>query len=251
MFSKIKPAWLDCFALIHYYFGVEDYSYDRDNDGGVEWWQTTGQSIKETEQEKAMGLIFKGSNSGGDFAPLSSGSHPARCYAVIDLGTQKTEYMGETKFGQRVRISWEVCGERMSDGRPMTISKEYKTSLHEKSKLREDLEGWRNKNFTDAELAGFEGKQLLGKVCMISVIHTERDGKKYANIKSISSVPKGIEVSAAENEQLFFDLENFDRSVFEKLSKYTQATIEKSPEYAALAATPPKSTSAEDDEIPF
>jgi hypothetical protein len=230
---------------------VEDYS-ERDNDGGVEWWQTTAQSITENTQEKAMGLIFKGSNSGGDFAPLSSGSHAARCYAVIDLGTQRTEYKGEVKFGHRVRISWEVCGERMADGRPMTISKEYKTSLHEKSKLREDLEGWRNKRFSEAELAGFEAKQLLGKTCMVSVIHTERDGKVYANIKSLAPLPKGMEAPPAENEQLFFDLENFEHTVFEKLTKYTQASIEKSPEYAALKEQSPQSYSKqEEDEIPF
>ena len=224
---------------------MDNYSYERDNDGGVEWWQTTGQSISE---EKAMGLIFRGSNSGADFAPLSSGSHAARCYAVVDLGTQKTEFKGEVKYGPRVRISWEVCGERMSDGRPMTISKEYKSSLHEKSKLREDLEGWRNKKFSEAELAGFEGKQLIGKTCLLSVMHTERDGKTYANVAGVASLPRGMEAPAAENEPLFLDLENFDDAVFGKLTKYTQQTIERSPEFAALTR---KSSPPDDDDIPF
>ena len=204
-----------------------------------------------------MGLIFKSSGGGEDFAPLSAGSHAARCFAVIDLGTQRTEYKGETKIGQRVRISWEVCSERMTDGRPMVISKAYKTSLHEKAKLREDLEGWRNKKFTEAELAGFEGKNLLGKTCMISVMHVERDGKTYANIKSISPLPKGMDCDAAENEPLFFDLENFDQKVFDALHKNTKATIEKSPEFAAVMgfseASAPRKPQFDDmdDDVPF
>jgi hypothetical protein len=236
---------------MHYYHVVDYYQDERDHDGGIEWWSTTEQP---TKQEKAMGLVFKGSNSGTDFAPLAAGSHAARCFAVIDLGTQKTEYMGETKFGPRVRISWEVCGERMTDGRPMIISREYKASLHEKSQLRKDLEGWRGKSFTEAELAGFEGKQLLGKTCLLSVMHATRDGKTYANVAAISGLPKGMEAPKAENETLFLDLENFDESVFQKLSKYVQATIEKSPEFAAGGSVSKQSDQPDafdDEEIPF
>lgn len=240
---------------------VDNCSYERDNDAGIEWWQTTGQyaEITEITQEKKMGLVLKGSTGGGtEFAPLSSGSHAARCFAVIDLGTQRSSFLGKEKSAQKIRISWEVCGERMTDGRPMVISKEYTASLWKgdggkMSRLREDLERWRNKGFTEVELEGFESKQLLGKPCLLAVKHTEKDGKVYANVDSVSTLPKGMEVPPAENEHLYLDLEAFDQKVFEKLSKWVQATIEKSPEYAANKgwSEAGQTPALEDEDIPF
>ena len=201
-----------------------------------------------------MGFTFKDTSVGQtDFLPLPAGNHAARCIAVIDLGTQKVEYEGEVKVGRRCRITWEVPAERMSDGRPFTISKNYKSSLHKQAQLRKDLVAWRNKEFTDAERAGFDPKQLLGKACMLTVTNIERSGKRYANVLSVNAVPKGTEVPKAENEIVFFDIEDFDDQVFEGLSKYARATIELSPEYQSMKTQPKTHTSQadEDEEIPF
>jgi hypothetical protein len=37
--------------------------------------------------------------------------HLARCYRIVDLGTQKTEYQGQVKHLQKVMIQFEVHGE--------------------------------------------------------------------------------------------------------------------------------------------
>ena len=48
-------------------------------------------------------------------------------------------------------------GEAEDDnGRRFQLRKDYKNSLHEKAGLRKDLEAWRGRRFTDAELAGFD-----------------------------------------------------------------------------------------------
>lgn len=54
-----------------------------------------------------MSLTAKqGSNL--NLPPVEAGTHPAVCYGVIDLGTQRTEYMGEPKDTQQVLILWEL-----------------------------------------------------------------------------------------------------------------------------------------------
>ena len=42
-----------------------------------------------------MSFIVEDTPSGGDFTPVPAGLHLARCYRIVDLGTQQTEYMAE------------------------------------------------------------------------------------------------------------------------------------------------------------
>jgi hypothetical protein len=223
---------------------------DSDRDGHYQWWSTVGLQ----QEREEMSLKIKASTGGGDFLPLSEGTHIARCFAVIDLGTQKREYQGQVKERQEVRLSWEIPGERMADGRPMSISKTYTASMHEKAKLREDLEKWRNKRFTDAEIRDFAIWDLLGRACQIGVIHTERDGKTFANINSFMPLPKGVTAPPAENEQIKFDLDDFDPQLFNSFTKYVQSTISASPEYQQAIGRPTSKAlpgTIDDDDIPF
>ena len=66
-----------------------------------------------------MGLIAKDSG-GGDFERAPEGTHLARCYQIIDLGTQHSEYYG--KSSRKVLIGWELSDEHMTDGRPFAVS---------------------------------------------------------------------------------------------------------------------------------
>lgn len=231
--------------------------YDRDNDGGLEWWQTQGQfqwaERPEKPQRTDMGLIIRTSSSGKAYEPAPPGLQPARCIQVIDLGTQTTTFSGETKQSKRVQLTWEIPGERMSDGRPFTISKKYSASLNPKSTLCKDLEGWRNKVFTEAERAAWDTRKLLGQACTLTIIHSDPkpgDDRIYARVQSIGPVMKGMEIPKAENELLYFDLDEFDEVTFNKLSKYLQEAIASSPEYQAIGAVTVDSA-FEDSDIPF
>ena len=78
-------------------------------------------------------MSLKATSSGKDFELAPVGVHPARCYRVIDLGTQTTEWQGQTKKAHKVMLTWELLGdERMADGRPFSISKRFTASTHEK-----------------------------------------------------------------------------------------------------------------------
>lgn len=200
-------------------------------------------------------MIFKDSSEGGgDFAPAPVGNHVARCVGLIDLGTQTSDFKGETVVRRQVVVRWELPSELQNDGRPFQVSKFYTMSLHEKATLRHDLANWRGRDFTDQELKGFDAKNILDKGCMVQVSHSDK-GK--ARVTAVSSLPKGMTVPARISELVFFSLEagEYSPEVFGQLGAWFQETIRKSPEWAALQGdAPPKKAGHFDDladDIPF
>lgn len=188
-----------------------------------------------------MGLTVK-AGSESSFVPVPPGTHLARCYRIIDLGTQKSEYMGKTRYQPKVMIQFEVHGEDdrgnplvTPKGEPMSISKNYTASLSEMATLRTDLKSWRGRDFTPEELRSFELKNILGVFAMISVA-TElgRDGKEYTNIGAIMQVPANIKKAGlpeGHNPPAFFDLDNPDMELFETFSENLKNKIKSSPEW--------------------
>ena len=85
-----------------------------------------------------MSLIAKSEGS-SNFIPVPTGMHLARCYRIIDLGTQKSEYMGNVKQLHKMMLQFEVHGEDAegnptvtAKGDPMTVSKNFTVTLAEK-----------------------------------------------------------------------------------------------------------------------
>ena len=111
-----------------------------------------------------------------DFVNPPEGTHSARCWRVIDLGTQAEDFQGQIKYQGKILVSWELhCDERMDDGRLFTIGKKYTLSGHEKSNLRKDLESWRGKKFEDHEFGpgGFDIGKLIGVGCLLNLTQNE------------------------------------------------------------------------------
>ena len=189
-----------------------------------------------------MGLVAK-EGGGGSFTPVPTGMHLARCYRIVDLGTQKTEYLGTVKHLPKVMIQFEVHGEDdagkplvTSKGEPMSISKNFTLSLAEKATLRKDLQSWRGRDFTADELRGFELKNVLGAWAMITVTKTENNGKEYTNIANINSVPKQIKnagLPEAFNKLAIFSIDEPDMELFGTFSDGLKAKIMSSPEWQA------------------
>jgi len=212
-----------------------------------------------------MALIA--ADSGGTFKPIPQGVHMARCYRVIDLGTQEVEWEGDKKLQHKVLIAWELHGEAedgsaltQDDGKPMSISKRYTMSLGRNARLRADLEAWRGRAFTDEELRGFDVSKLIDAFCMLNVTHNSRDGKTYSNIASISPVPamlrnaKPAGIMPAE----VFDATAPDMTMFGTFHEKLQEVIRNSYEWRARnvqSGTQAKATAGGyddmDSEIPF
>lgn len=145
-----------------------------------------------------MPLTYKTNQGSGDFTPVAAGSHIALCDIVADLGLQPGSNL-YPKPKQQVYLRFELPNERVEfekDGKkqigPAVIGKTYTASMNEKANLRHDLESWRGRQFTDEEAESFDVASVLGKACMISVMHKVKDGKTYANISGIGPLPKGI-----------------------------------------------------------
>jgi hypothetical protein len=177
-------------------------------------------------------------SEGGDFAPPPAGAFPAICYRFIDLGTQTTNFNGETKHQRKVMLSWELADdqERMEDGRPWTISQRYTWSMHEKATLRKTLESWRGIAFEEKDFGegGFDTRKLLGAPCMLSLVHAEKNDKTYTNISAVTKLPRGMQPAPLVNEQVYFSLDEYKAETLSKLSESLQTIIRSSPEYQAL-----------------
>lgn len=197
-----------------------------------------------------MALTASSKGNGGDFETTPAGNHVAICYAVVDLGEHEQEWQGRTSMKHRVRLSWELCDEPMADGRPFSISKEYTLSLNEKATLRHDLESWRGRPFTDEELIGFDLFNVLGKPCMVNVVHKpKRDGSgSYASVTSVASIPKGMPAREQANPSIRFSLEEPEaRVVFEGFPDWLKGRINWPDESPAAQ----EESAFADDDIPF
>lgn len=200
------------------------------------------------------------------FKPVPPGSHLARCYRIVDLGTQETNYQGKVNYQRKLMIQWEVHGADENGealvtkaGEPMTISKNYTVSLGEKARLRKDLISWRGKPFTPEELKGFELKNLLGVWCMLGVIETPgNDGKVYSNVDTITPVHPIIKKNGLppyHNPVGIFSIDSPDMALFETFSDHLKNKIQSSPEWNARngqqVQAKPSLKDYEDDDIPF
>ena len=192
------------------------------------------------------GILIKSKNENKrEIVP--SGTHIAICYSMIHIGTVEWEWQGETKHSDKIRLSFELPNEMRDFGgeeKPMAISKEYTLSLHEKSNLRRDLEGWRGKSFTKEELNRFDVTNLLGKSCNVSIIHkNSKSGNEFAQIGSISGISKGTKCPEQINESFIFNYEdNFNAEWLEQQPDWIQDQIKNTDEYKSKIKT---------DDIPF
>lgn len=212
------------------------------------------------------------------FEPCPIGMHIARCVRVIDLGTTMDDYWKKEKH--EIFVMWEIPNEikkytiKGENGQPdreveepFTVSKFYTASLSDKAHLRNDLESWRGKAFTEQELEGFEMKNILGAPAMANVIHQKKKRGDGVNsvVKSVTGIPKGLECPPRVHDLVYFSMDpgEFDQAVFDNLSKGIKQRIMRSNEYQQLTTGQPQQTQQTDmgaeppmgddqfDDIPF
>ena len=192
-----------------------------------------------------FGALKNVNNGGGDYENPPAGSHLARCYYVVDQGFQESNFNGEAKLAHKLRIGWELPAETMSDGRPFAIFETYTASLNEKAKLFGMLKAWFGKA---PDPATFDMKSLIGKAAMVAIIHNEKQDKVYANLSSVMPVPKGMPVPEPINEPVFFDFDQPDKAVFDRLHQKTRDILRKAQDWSECAA---KMNGNNDADIPF
>lgn len=210
-------------------------------------------------------------SGGGNFKRVPPGAYIGRCYSLVDLGTQLTTGQFGEKLQHKIRIGWELFGEDENgqpltvdvDGKemPLTITKSYTVSLHEKAGLRRDLAAWRGKDFTDEEAKGFDVSKLIGAYCMVNATQSETNGKTYTNVAGLTPLPGALKNAkpAPVHANVVFDLDKPDMAVFNTFHEKLQEAIQKTPEWAKLHGkhTPTPTGAASggfddmDSDIPF
>lgn len=182
-----------------------------------------------------MSFVTKVGGNQTEFELIPTGNHFARCYGLVDLGTQTTNSpMYGVKHNRQIMILFETPKTCMQDGRPFGLNTKYNWSLHEKAKLRKDIESWLLTDLDDGD--EFDISRLITEPCMLGVAHTvsNKNGRTYPDIKSISAMPEGVDLPLLFNESIVFSLDEYSRTVFDKLPRWVRKMISDSPEFQKL-----------------
>ncbi len=146
------------------------------------------------------------------FLPTPEGSYIARCYALIDLGMQYSKFYDVTL--PKIMIGWELSDKLTEEGKSLVHFQRYTASLNTRSALRGLLEGWRGKNFTPEELAGFELKNILGAFCYLTIkqVLNLLTQQHWPKVIAICALPQLITCLPCVNKLIYFDLDNYSES---------------------------------------
>jgi hypothetical protein len=134
------------------------------------------------------------SKAGGEFKPHPEGIHPAVCVDVIDLGLVETEFQGQRRLVNKVRLVFE-SEQKTEEGKNCIITKTFTASLHQKAKLADFLGKWRGRQVVPGETIDLS--KLIGACCTLVISHQQNlVGRTYASIDAISKptqkmVPSG------------------------------------------------------------
>ncbi len=178
-------------------------------------------------------------NATTSITPIKEGTYLAVCNMLIDLGVQYNETYKNSS--RKVLVGWELPEETIvvdGEEKPRMLSKQYTASLSDKANLRQDLISWRSRDFTPDELKAFDLKNIVGKSCLITVIHRESNGKTYANISTIAALPKGMPKGKLSEPATVFDLDTCKLEDIDNLPKWIADIVRKSQTYEERMAEP-------------
>lgn len=199
-----------------------------------------------------MGIVAK--NSGFTRELVPAGNYIARCYKMIEIGTVAEVVMGQTKTLHKVRIGWELPTEtkvfdQARGEQPLVIDQEYTLSMNEKSNLRKMLESWRGKAFTEKEAEAFDITALLGKPCMLNIIHKQNKSgtNTYEQIAGVTAVVKGMQVPEQVSKTFVLSYDGWNQDLFDSLPEFIRTKMQSSLEYAAMKNPHAKTFSNADD----
>ena len=152
----------------------------------------------------------------------------AKCYAVIDKGSQENERKGVKKMQRQIQLSFETdqmweFGDRGT--LPLTIHKNYSFFITDNSNLQKDLTSRLGKPQTSK----FNVFDLVGMTAELMVLHNvSKNGKTYPKIVAVKPWKKDWDLI---NPIVMFTLDDFNEDEFLKIPERLRAYIQTSPEY--------------------
>jgi len=183
----------------------------------------------------------------------------ARCYSMIDLGTQPYIFNGKQDekrpFVRKIHITWElptllaVFNDEKGE-EPFVVGQEYTASTGDKSNLGLLISRWRNKPLSPLEQEAFDPATMVGKTGYISFLVDTRKaykGKEIGKVTNENSVlkfngimPKPKDIPCPPNRNPYYiwdwdlvEQEGFDKHKehFEKMPKWLQKKCADSKEF--------------------
>lgn len=192
--------------------------------------------------------------------PIPAGVKAAVCSGIIDLGEQDESWEGKSKIVNKVMFTWEVPSATIDteDGPiPRSLNRTYTASMGDRANLRKMVQSWLGKDLTDEEARRFDLRQMLGKGCMLNIVHKTNDkGEVFAKVDSVMGLPEEMPVPKA-SRLLLFDLDDPDAlDAMALLPEWVQDRIKKGNTYARLLAKDnapwePDTGDVNDSDLPF
>lgn len=172
---------------------------------------------------------------------VPEGNHVARLYEIIYVGEINTNFkddQGNDKWQEKVRLTWELPNiTREFDGeeKPMVISREVTFSLYRSEKQTATLRTIANAligtPLKDEEAEVFDIDDLLGKTCMLQVIHNEYKGTNYAKAEGFGSIPTGMVVPEQVNKSRVLNVRTATQEEIDALPEFLAKKIQGSKQY--------------------
>lgn len=142
--------------------------------------------------------------------PVPEGLHGAVCIALYDVGTLYSEKFDTAQ--RKLIVTWELPGlppleierEGQKQKLPRFLSRRFTMSLNEKANLRQMVETWRGRKFSETELAGFDVAKLCGQCCQLQIMHeVGKEGRIFANVANVLPPPRGTAIRAITPTTVF------------------------------------------------
>ena len=131
-----------------------------------------------------------------------AGEHNAICIAAFDLGVQRSSKPSWPNKRQ-IALMFEMdspIAEGPLAGQRHRLSKTFSATLNESGTLMKTLVTWFGKDPTCriGATRQFNPAELVGKPCVLTVVHVERDGATKARIASITMHRPGMPVLSSD-----------------------------------------------------
>ena len=147
-------------------------------------------AVDDRRRSETMGLTRSLSQQGEFELHPKGGPFAAVC---VDM-----QYMGlvQTQFGDKEKIRYIfLTSETMKDGRPFWVSHMMNLTLSamkgKESTLYKFLLAWLGKPPVTEAAPAFDFASMVGKPCLLTIVHSTSGDRTYANINTIMPLMKG------------------------------------------------------------
>lgn len=133
------------------------------------------------------------------FLPHSAGPKVAQCVDLLNFGECVSDYPGKPKsLAPKIGLVFRTGEINPKTGDVIDVVAEFGAFMTPKAKLRQFLEGWRGRTYTNDEAEeGIPLDRLVGKWAFLNIGHkTSAQGRTYAIILSAMPVPVGMTLPA-------------------------------------------------------